>query len=298
MSQRLMDRIIRRQTWLEGLAEAVQGAVGATYRVLGRPGRVLRNLLHGTTLLGHPLHPVLSDVPIGAWTTGMVADYVAHFTTRIPTQAGDIALAVGLAVAIPTALSGLTDYHDTFAYERRVATAHGLMMTAVVAFDAASLALRWWAGASLHPLALGLSTAGFALVSLGGYLGGDLVFGIGTMVNRNAFAEGPEEDYVPVGASTDFPEGAMRRVDAGGMPAMVVRLRGRLHAIAATCSHAGGPLEEGTLDGTRVTCPWHSSVFSVESGRAVGGPATFDEPLFSVREQDGRVELKLAGPLH
>lgn len=125
--------------------------------------------------------------------------------------------------------------------------------------------------------------------------GGHLVFGIGTMVNRNAFAEGPHE-YVAAGMAADFGEGQMRRVDAAGMPALVVRRGGRLHAIAAVCSHAGGPLDEGTLDGARVTCPWHGSVFSVESGRVCQGPATFDQPTFVVREKDGRVELKLAEP--
>ena len=194
-------------------------------------------------------------------------------------------------------LTGLTDYHETVDFERRLATLHGLTMLLVVGLDSASLGLRWWASPSAHALAVGLSTAGFALVLVGGYLGGHLVFGIGTMVNRNAFAEGPE-DFVAVGASTDFPEGELRRADAGGMPALLVRRDGRLFAIAATCSHAGGPLDEGTLDGTRVTCPWHASQFCVTSGRVHGGPATFDQPAFTVRETDGRVELKLAAPAH
>jgi len=144
---------------------------------------------------------------------------------------------------------------------------------------------------------VGLSTAGFALVILGGYLGGHLVFGIGTMVNHNAFAEGPE-DFVAVGASTDFAEGELHRADAAGMPVLLVRLSGRLYGMAAVCSHAGGPLDEGTLDGTRVTCPWHGSIFCVVDGRVRGGPATFGQPLVSVRETDGTVEVKLAQPLH
>jgi nitrite reductase/ring-hydroxylating ferredoxin subunit len=195
-------------------------------------------------------------------------------------------------------LTGLTDYHETFAHERRVATIHGLTMVTAVLLDTASLALRRRGSPSLHPLAVGLSTAGLATVLLGGYLGGHLVFGIGTMVNRNAFAEGPEAEFVRVGASSDFPEGALRRVNASGMPALVVRRNGSLHAIAAVCSHAGGPLDEGTLDGNRVTCPWHGSVFSVDDGRPHRGPATFDQPVFVVREQDGGVDLKLAVPLH
>ena len=135
--------------------------------MLGRPGRALKNLLHGTTLLGHPLHPAVTDVPIGAWAVGVVADYVAHFTSRIPTAAGDVALAVGLAVAALAVATGLTDYHETVDHERRVGTAHGLTMLIVVVIDAASLVLRWAAGPSLHPLAVGLSTAGFGLVLAG-----------------------------------------------------------------------------------------------------------------------------------
>ena len=200
MAESLVDRIIRRQTWLEKVGDVLQGAVGAFYRALGRPGRVLKNLMHGTTLLGHPLHPAVTDIPIGAWAVGVVADYVAHFTARIPTEAGDVALAVGLAAAVLAAITGLTDYHETFGHERRVGTAHGLTMVAVVVIDAASLGLRWWAGPGLHPLAVGLATAGFGLVLAGAYLGGHLVFGIGTMVNRNAFAEAPE-DYVALGLS-------------------------------------------------------------------------------------------------
>ncbi|MEO8898332.1 MAG: DUF2231 domain-containing protein, partial [Candidatus Dormibacter sp.] len=192
MTESLVDRIIRRQTWLEKVADVVQTAVGSVYGALGRPGRVLKNVMHGTTLLGHPLHPAVSDLPIGAWSAGVVADYVAHFTNRLPTQAGDVALAVGLSAAVLAALTGLTDYHATFGHERRVATAHGLTMVAVVGLDIASLALRWWGSPSLHALAVTLSTVGFAGVMLGGYLGGHLVFGIGTMVNRNAFAEGPD----------------------------------------------------------------------------------------------------------
>jgi nitrite reductase/ring-hydroxylating ferredoxin subunit/uncharacterized membrane protein len=297
MAVPLIDQIIRRQTWLEKVGDVLQGAVGGFYGVLGRPGRTLKNLLHGTTLLGHPLHPAVTDVPIGAWAVGVVADYVAHFTSRIPTAAGDVGLAVGLAVAALAVATGLTDYHETVDHERRVGTAHGLTMLIVVVIDAASLVLRWAAGPSLHPLAVGLSTAGFGLVLTGAYLGGHLVFGIGTMVNHNAFAEAPE-DYIAIGQSSDFLEGQMRRAMAGPMPVLGIRRNGRLHVIGNVCSHAGGPLDEGTLDGDRVTCPWHASQFRIADGRVKGGPATFGQPLFAVRETDGSVEVKLADPLH
>ena len=297
MPQSLVDRVIRRQNWLEKVADLLQAGVGGAYSALGAPGRALKNLMHGTWPLGHPLHPAVTDIPIGAWAAGVVADYVAHSTDRLPTEAGDVALAVGLSTALLAVLTGLTDHHATFGHERRLATAHGLIMLLAVGADSASLGLRWWGDPGLHALAVGLATAGFVVVIAGGYLGGHLVFGVGTMVNRNAFAEAAE-DFVAVGPSADFVEGGLRRVDAGAMPVLVVRRGGTLHAIAAVCSHAGGPLDEGSLEGDVITCPWHGSRFCIGDGRVLTGPATFDQPLFTVRERDGQVELRPAAPLH
>jgi nitrite reductase/ring-hydroxylating ferredoxin subunit len=170
-------------------------------------------------------------------------------------------------------------------------------MTAAVLIDTASLGMRWWGPPELHVLAVVLATLGLVLAGAAAYLGGHLVFGLGTTVNRNAFADGPV-DYASVGPATEFPEGAMRRVEAGGMPVLVVRLNGAVHAIGAVCSHAGGPLEEGELDGHLVTCPWHGSRFDVTCGSVEGGPATFGQPPLIARERDGKVEVRLAHPMH
>ncbi|MFN2581314.1 MAG: DUF2231 domain-containing protein, partial [Candidatus Dormibacteria bacterium] len=167
MPETLIGRVIRRQSWMEPVADVTQKIVAGTYRATGPLERPLRNLMHGTWILRHPLHPALTDVPVGAWTVGVVADYAAHFTSRVPESAGDIALIVGLVVALLTLLTGYTDFIDTFALERRFAVAHGLLMTFVVLVMAASFFLRWFASDSLHPLAVGLSTGGYALVLLG-----------------------------------------------------------------------------------------------------------------------------------
>jgi nitrite reductase/ring-hydroxylating ferredoxin subunit len=132
---------------------------------------------------------------------------------------------------------------------------------------------------------------------LGGYIGGHVVFSMGTAVNRNAFYNGSEE-FVEVGTSDSFPENELRRVMVEDLPALVVRQQGKLCAIGAVCSHAGGPLDEGTLENGRVTCPWHGSIFDVCTGAVKGGPATFPEPELEVREADGRVSLKPSVPLH
>ena len=293
----MIDRFVRRQSWTDPTAEVLQKGVGGIYRPLGPLGRLLRNLLHGTYLLGHPLHPALTDVPLGAWTVGVVADYVAHFNTAIPESAGDIALAVGVVVAIGVVLSGYTDFYDTFGLERRWAVLHGLFMTTVFVLECVSLALRWWAGEGAHPLAVALSTIGWVLVIVGAYFGGHVVFGTGTMVNRAAFIDGPD-DWADAGPASDVPATGMHLVEAGGMKVVLARLDGQVCALSEICSHAGGPLHEGTFENGVVTCPWHASRFRFRDGHVVGGPATFDQVRLQVRDVDGRLQVKLTEPLH
>jgi nitrite reductase/ring-hydroxylating ferredoxin subunit/uncharacterized membrane protein len=292
--ERLLDRVVRAWGWVDPVAEAVQKAVGAFYGALGAPGRVLKNLMHGTTLLGHPLHPALTDVPIGAWTVGVLADWLYVTTGSVPAVAGDLALAIGLAAAIFAALAGLTDHHDTSGFERRTATVHGLTMTSVVIVEAISGVMR--RTPELRLSAIVLASLAYLLALLGAYIGGHLTFGSGTGINHNAFADGPAQ-YVKVGTRDDFPEGEMRRVMADGLPVVVRRRKGLLQAMGAVCAHAGGPLEKGKVDGDVVTCPWHYSRFRFSDGKVVGGPATFDQPSLLVRERGGIVEVKLAHPL-
>ncbi len=297
MAQTVLDRLIRKQDWLEPVAEAVQGGVGGFYRMLGKPGQALKNLLHGTTLLGHPLHPAVTDIPVGAWIVGIVADWVALGTGALPASAGNLALAVGLAGAVLSAASGYTDFHETFGHERRVAITHGLTMTVVVVLEAISLALRWGGGSNVHLPAVILATVALALMFFGANLGGQLSFGMGTMVNRGAFLDGPDE-FVAIGPAADFPDGSMRKADAGGLAVLVLRRGDQFFAISNVCSHAGGPLDEGTLQGDVVTCPWHGSQFCIRDGRTLAGPATFPQATMLTRQKDGILEVRPAVPLH
>lgn len=290
MAKPAIDRLIETQGWLEPLGDLLQRMVGGFYRALGAPGRLLKDAMHGTWPLGHPLHPALTDVPIGAWSVMLVAD-VAALAGAIPTQAGDVALIVGLLSGLASAVTGATDHHETYGHEQRTATLHGLLMAVAILLMIVSLALRWWAGMGAHGLAVGLSTAGLLVVLIGAYVGGHLVYGMGTTVNRNAFVH-PGEGWVSVASSADLPEGQLRRVTVDGIPVLLVRLNGQLRAIAATCSHAGGPLDEGSLDDGVVTCPWHGSRFRLRDGAVVGGPATFPQPAFEVREGAGGIELR------
>ena len=293
--ERTLDRLIRAQAWLDPVADGLQKAVGAFYDALGSPGRAIKNVMHGTKVLGHPLHPALTDLPVGAWTLGVLADWLFIASGRVPPIAGDLALAGGLAGAVLAAMTGYTDFHETAGHERRTATVHGLTMTGVIVIDVISLVMRF-SSPDLRPPAVVLSTVAWLIVVFGAYVGGHLTFGIGTAVNHNAFYEGPT-DYVKVGSRNDFPEGEMKRVEANGLPVVILRREGLLHAIGAVCSHAGGPLHEGKVEDGVVTCPWHSSRFKFEDGKVLGGPATFDQPLLVARERGGVVEVRLAHPL-
>ena len=293
--ERTLDRVLRRQGWLDPVGETIQKAVGAFYDSLGAPGKSLKDLMHGTTVLGHPLHPAITDLPIGAWSVGVLADWLFVTTGRVPAVAGDLGLAIGVAAAIVAAMTGYTDHHETVGHGRRAATVHGLTMTVVVVIELVSMGMRLWAP-DMRTGAIALATGAWLLAVVGGYVGGHLTFAMGTVVNHNAFFEGPME-FVRVGSREDFPEGEMKRVEAEGLPVVIMRREGLLHAIGAVCSHAGGPLQEGKLEGEVVTCPWHYSRFRFGDGKVVGGPATFDQPPLLVRERGGAVEVKLAHPL-
>jgi nitrite reductase/ring-hydroxylating ferredoxin subunit len=293
VAKKAIDRIIDRQRWLDPIAKWTQKTVEAVFRGLGPAGRPLKDFLHGTTSLRHPLHPALTDIPAGAWLTGVVADYVAISTDSFPRSAGTIALAVGLVVALGAAITGYTDFHETMGLERRTAIAHGLWMTAVFLIEAISLIFRLTGVSGLYPVAVALATVGLLLATVGMYVGGHVVYGFGTMVNRGAFSE-RFRNTVVVGKSEDFPEGQMRKVEANGTTVLVTRYRSDLFAISNVCSHAGGPLNEGTLEDDVVSCPWHGSRFCVRDGSVRGGPASFPQPQLGVREGDGKVEVWVA----
>jgi nitrite reductase/ring-hydroxylating ferredoxin subunit/uncharacterized membrane protein len=292
-----LDRWINGAAWLDGPAEVVQGAILNFYTALGSPGQGLKSLLHGTKPLGHPLHPALIAVPLGGFTVMFLADWLAIFFRALPSVVGTFALIIGILGMVASAATGYTDYTGTSGRARRYASTHGLIMTIVLLVMIGSLLLRYQPGGGLVFAGVLVSSLAYFVALFGAFLGGHLSFGMGTMVNRSAFVEGVT-NWTDVGSMADFPEGKLVRAQAGDMPVLLVRLGDRLNAIAATCSHAGGPLDEGKLEGDIVRCPWHSSRFCVADGTVKDGPATFDQPAFLVREENGKVQVRLPAPLH
>jgi nitrite reductase/ring-hydroxylating ferredoxin subunit/uncharacterized membrane protein len=286
-----LAQTIASQDWIDRLAAPVQQPVGGALE--GAPG--LRSVLDGA-ILGHPAHPALTDVPVGAWTAGLVLDVLDLWAGRRELRPGaDAVQAVGLAGALGAALTGLADWSYTDGPARRVGFVHGLANTAVASLYGASLLARarGWRGAGV-----GLSTVGYGLLAFSAWLGGELSFRYGIGVNRTAFQPRPAEwteaegqDGQPVREGDVF-EGHLRRVQAAGAPILLTRLGGQLQAIGDTCTHLGCSLSEGALEGDQVVCPCHGSRFHLPGGHVAAGPAAAPAPAFDVRVREGRVELR------
>jgi nitrite reductase/ring-hydroxylating ferredoxin subunit/uncharacterized membrane protein len=267
---------------LDGVASAISGAVGKA--VQPRP---VRNILSGTSL-GHPLHPVLTDFPIGAWTMATVLDTVGGPASE---PAADILVAVGIATAVPTAAAGLNDWSDTQGKSRRVGLVHAVANGSALCLYSSSAIARA-SGSRTIGKALGL--AGFGVLMFGGFLGGHLSFGNAVNVNKTAGRTGPRE-WTPVMAESELADGEHRKVDAGKVSVLLYRSGAGILALDSVCSHMGGPLEEGTIADGCVTCPWHGSTFRLGDGHIVRGPATTPQPSYEARVNDGQVEVRRRG---
>lgn len=281
-----IERILDQMTFLEPLADTLQQAIGKLLQEGGEAAKSAKDVLNGVWF-EHPLHPAMTDVPIGAWTCATLLDVASAGDERLQ-RAADTLVGVGCLGAIGAAVTGLADWQDTYGKERRTGLAHASLNTAALAFFATSWSLR---KSGARGAGLMASLAGYGLALTASYLGGDLVFRMGTQVNRTAWLEAPD-DWTAAAAEADLEEGKLVKGDANGLPVLLVKQNGRIYAMSNTCPHAGGPLNEGTLEGGSVICPWHGSQFDLADGTIVHGPATVRPPLFDTRIQDGKVEIR------
>lgn len=287
MSLELTKRIANSVPWLDDVAKRAQPPVQHFFS--SRPA--LHNLLDGTWL-GAPLHPALTDVPVGAWTSAFTLDLVGVLTgSETADKAADGALAVGIAGSLPAAVTGTADWRDLIGEERRIATVHALLNVAGLVLNVTSLAQR---ARGNRGAGRALSAAGLAISGTAAHLGGQLSFGLGVRVNHTFADAGPSE-YVPVADEADLEGSDLKTVSVDGTSVLIARSQaGELCAIANTCSHLGGPLGEGERNGDVVACPWHGSRFDLRSGAVVEGPAVFPQPRYDVRTNDGKIELRSA----
>lgn len=290
------DPPAERAPFLERLSDALAGAIGAIVGSQRKPPRRLKSFLNGTWF-GHPIHPAIVEVPVGVWLLAAVFDIIwlaVPDASVWAARAAEGTIIVGLVAALGAAVTGATDWSDTYGGERRTGLYHGSLMLLAFVLYLISIILRLNDPAGNNLAAAILGFIAIAIVLFAAYLGGTMVFDYGTGVNHTAWEAGTE-DFVPVAAYADVPENALRRVTAGDVPVVLLRTGDRVYAISATCPHAGGPLDEGPLQGDVVQCPWHGSRFNMRTGRVLTGPATMNAPRYETRIRDGQVEVKRVG---
>lgn len=269
---------------VDGVARPLAKAVRETVK----PGP-LRDALSGRAL-GHSLHPLLTDVPIGTWTSASVLDLLGG---RESEPAARRLIGVGIAAALPTAATGLLDWSDTEPADdevRRVGVMHALSNVAALAAYTASLAARRRGKTGRGRL---LALAGAGALGVGGHLGGHLSYGKGVGVDTTVF--GPSlDEWTDAGPVDDLPEGAAVCRRVGDVDVLLVRENGRVLALYDRCTHRGGALHEGIVADGCVTCPLHGSRFRLSDGSVERGPSGYPQPTFAVRDIGGRVELRAA----
>ncbi len=285
----LPDALVHRLGSAEKLDRPAEAVARRVRSSLG--SGALKDLLSGT-FQGHAVHPPLTDVVIGSWLSASALDLLGGSGSR---RAAERLIGLGIVAAVPTAASGTSDWADSTvgdARVRRIGAVHAVAnATALVVYTASLTARR----RGRHGRGVRLGLLGMGLLTASGFLGGHLTLGRGIGVDQTAFDPQPEE-WSDALAEGDLADGAPRTADVGGTTIMLVRAHGTVRALNDRCCHRGGPLHDGEISESTVTCPWHGSVFRLEDGSVERGPGTFPQPVYDTRVQDGRIQVRLRQP--
>jgi nitrite reductase/ring-hydroxylating ferredoxin subunit/uncharacterized membrane protein len=282
---------VDRLGWLRNLNDWLIGVLGP-FRERHQDDLALE-LLHGGRWVGHPLHPALSDLPIGLWTSAMLLDALDNSPpSRRGLDAAGMLSAAGILASGATAVTGVTDWTVSDDQDRRVGLFHGLLNTAALGLQCAALGTRM---AGHRSAARALGAASLTVTAGAAYLGGHLVFTKGVMVNRVAWATGPRR-WTRALQEADLPDDSPVAVVAEGRQIMLYRHAGSLYAIDNICSHAGGILSRGPVADLTVTCPLHGSRFALADGGVSRGPASQPQPVLPTRIRNGWIEVRGSQP--
>jgi nitrite reductase/ring-hydroxylating ferredoxin subunit/uncharacterized membrane protein len=267
---------------LDPPADAIAGVVRKAL-----PSGTVKDALSGSWL-GHALHPLLTDVPIGMWTSALTLDWVGGKDAR---EAADRLILLGLGAAVPTIASGWSDWTDSVAGNdavKRVGLVHAASNATGVALFAGSYVARKRGSRALGKL---LALAAGSAMGAGGFLGGHLSYAEGVGVDTTTF-EHPDPDWHDAIEASALAEGAPQLADVDGVPVMLVRDGGEVFALSDRCAHRGGSLHEGRIEDGCVHCPLHDSVFRLRDGSLVHGPSAYPQPAWETRERAGRIEVR------
>jgi nitrite reductase/ring-hydroxylating ferredoxin subunit len=136
-----------------------------------------------------------------------------------------------------------------------------------------------------------LGLIGFVIVIGSAYVGGELVFNLGTQVDRHAWRGGGTK-WSALDVS-EVAEGKPTKAKAGAQTLVVVRLAKQIHALHDTCAHQGCSLsEQGKVVGDAIECQCHGSRYRLRDGLVIRGPAVYDQPHYEVREAEGKLEAR------
>jgi nitrite reductase/ring-hydroxylating ferredoxin subunit len=255
--------------------------------------QAFKDLLHGTWL-GHPLHPVLVQVPVGSWTSAGLLDAIPPLR-----PAATVLIGAGVAVAVPAALSGAADWSEQDVGVRRLGALHAVANTAALSLYVGSLVAR---GKGRGTLGRVLSYAGLGIATGSAAIGGHMSYAQSSGASHSAAAaRALSSDWIDLGPLDDLPEGrpALRtgKGSSVAVPLAVVRRGTKVDVFVGACSHLSGPLYEGAVEEVRgqqcLVCPWHGSAFDLDSGDPRRGPAANPQEKLEVRMEAGRVMARL-----
>lgn len=281
---RMLLSKLERAAQLDRLGDRIQRVVQSAL-----PSQGVRDFLHGVWL-GHPLHPALVDVPIGAWASSAILDLVPGQRRAATTLVG-----VGTTAAVPAIISGLNDWASLSPAQRRVGLVHAASNAVALALYSGSWAARL---SGRDRLGRRLGLAGISAASAGAYLGGHLAYKMGAAVNQAV----PElhrvdDGWHQVARLVELPEATLVTRKVNEVPVAVYRDGNRVTALLEHCAHQGGPLSEGDItqvDGhVCVVCPWHGSTYRLDDGEVVHGPAGTDQQTLPTRVMAGTLEVRL-----
>lgn len=283
-----IDRFVRK--W-PGFQQSSEDAAQTIHQAVLDGGERVREAvdgLHGKQV-GHPLHPILTDITIGSWVLGTLFDLLSLVTlSRTARKAANRLIALGTISAVPTALAGIADYSTIKQHAAGQGALHGIVNSVAFVFYFRSVQARF----SNQPIRASVfSLVGLVFAAGAAWLGGDLVYR--HRIGVNHADDEPLDEWTPALPDDDLAEGERKRVVVEEQPVLFYRYEDNIYAIGAVCSHAGGPLAEGDLiDEYCIQCPWHQSVFDLRDGQVVHGPATFEQPYYETRVSDGQIEIR------
>lgn len=275
-------------TRFDAIIEPVQGLL---HKLL--PPSAVKDALHGVWL-GHPLHPALAQVPLGAWMSAGLLDLMPGNSKQ-----ARLLIATGVAAAVPAAIAGSADLSEMEIGQRRVGAAHAVANSLAMALYVGSLVAR---ARGADRVGRGMAFAGLGLATTSATVGAHLAYHqSGGASHAATAARTLSHDWMDLGPLTDLPEGkpVLRVSDDSDRPAplCVIRRGEQAHVLVDACSHLSGPLHQGELTEIKgeqcLVCPWHGATFALEDGRAVRGPATAGVTVLTTRVSEGRLQARV-----